>query len=338
MVATSFISILIAFVAPAYALIRYFQTKEKHVLIFIIAYGTFLLSVVLQIFSWMVYNVFESNHILFYGMAAENIFMLMAMGNKINQTVNERLRFNRKMQHSYDQLAKVFYPHQLSLIESGGELENSMPVGIDRACVICFDIAGSSKIEGINKKEFFRDVFTECGAIMNANYSGEHLMCNAFRIKEMGDGFICSVGFPFKSPHENIHQAAIELSNDFISAFNEIVERYDPLHPIYCSVGIAEGEVEAFYPKSKPIEYDLYGRGIVLATRYEQMRKVILEKLGLAGNMVILQKEVYDHLADQGPYQELCLANMSLKVRDNEDTAYLYYQLLSEQNELNASA
>ena len=113
---------------------------------------------------------------------------------------------------------------------------------------------------------------------MMSGYSDNPLTANAFRIKEMGDGFLCTIGYPFSSTSENIYESTEELAERFISTFCQKLDDFGYSEPIYCGIGIAFGPVESFYPKSPPIEYDLFGHGIVLATRYEGMRKTLLEK------------------------------------------------------------
>ncbi len=234
----------------------------------------------------------------------------------------------RKAKHSYKQLAKVFYPHQIALMEAGKQLEESMPIGSGEACVISFDIVGSSRLRVAGTREFLRNVFGECGEIMIKDYSSSPLRSNAFRVKEMGDGFICTLGFPLPSPEEDIFKASIDLSSQFLQAFKNRLREFAYHEPIYCGIGIGFGAIEAFFPESTPIEYDLYGHGIVMAKRYEQMRKILFEKFQIQGNVIIIQELVYEKLSEeiQNYFEEFVLDEFDVKVRDDPSAKKLFYK------------
>ncbi|SMF43007.1 7TM diverse intracellular signaling domain-containing protein [Pseudobacteriovorax antillogorgiicola] len=239
----------------------------------------------------------------------------------------------RKAQHSYNQLAKVFYPHQIKAMEAGQNLEDSMPVAKSEACVISFDIAGSSKINSPGTRQFFRDIFSKCGEIMMEGYDEETLQANAFRVKELGDGFLCTVGFPFSSPQGHIFEGAIVLSLRFMNAFCECLNEFNYPHPIYCGIGVVHGPVQSFFPDSSPIEYDLFGHGLTLATRYEEMRKFILKETGKKGNIIILQRHVFESLPPemQNDFVRFDLTHGDAYVRDDPGAMVLYYRILNRE-------
>ncbi len=126
-------------------------------------------------------------------------------------------------------------------IRSGIELENTMPTTSGRACVISFDIIGSSKIKHIRDKEFFRNVFTRCNAIMSEGYDGKNLKANAYRVKEMGDGFLCSVGYPFQSMTVNPTNEAIDLAKRFAQVLSEEAAILHSKTPIACGTTTGVG-------------------------------------------------------------------------------------------------
>ena len=320
-----FLGLLILLFTSIYV---YFKEKEQHVGIYILAYGTLITAVIIQIMMWQGMNEFVSRKIMFYGAAIENILMLIAIGGKIYKT--EKARY-----HSYRQLQKVFYRHQLSAMEQGKELEMTMPVGSGKACIISFDIAGSSKIKTTHMKRFFREVFSSCNNLMTEKYKESsdvsHVVSNAFRIKEMGDGMLCSVGFPYKSPTNDPFMDSLKLTEAFINMFQNKVRELNFENNIYCGCGIAYGDVETFFPKSSPVEYDMYGPGIVLACRYEGMRKPVLKALGLKGNILIIAESVFDQLAPsaQEDFHHCDLAKHNLSIRDDPKAQCLYYKIVS---------
>ena len=312
----------------------YIKKREKHVAIFIFAYGTLLTGVIIQILMWQGVINFISGKILFYAASLENILMLLAMADKIHNTEKQRLKSHQKMKHSYRQLAKVFYPHQLSAMENGKELEMTMPVGEKQACVLAFDIAGSSKIRGEGAKHFFRDIFSSCSQLMTADYRGsenqQQIVSNAFRIKEMGDGVIASIGWPYQSPTGDDFMDSLAVAEKFIKMFKEKVKDFNYPDNIYCGCGIAYGSVDAFFPRSSPVEYDMYGKGIVLAVRYESMRKIVLPTLNLTGDIMIISETIFDKLNNnrRASFQKFDFKEHNVEVRDDPDATCLYFKII----------
>jgi len=235
-----------------------------------------------------------------------------------------------QIKHIVKQASKVWYPHQIRLLLEGKNLEQTMPIGEADAYVISFDIIGSSKIKSETAKQLFRKVFSECNRLMMQGYQADSLTAQAFRLKEMGDGFICTVGFPFSPPKiESDVKTALNISLGFVEIFRIAAQDLDT--PLYCGIGIAFGKVEGFYSEAKPIEYDLFGRGIILSTRYEQMRKVILEELKANSNIIVFQERVFEMLpADiSGRCTEYLMSNHGKKVRDDEEADRLHFMLLN---------
>jgi hypothetical protein len=150
------------------------------------------------------------------GICLESSLLSLTIGWRINLHEAEIVRSQRetlnKLHHSYQQMEKVFYHHQIQLIESGKSLEQTMPTGASQACVICFDIFQSSSIRHEHVKIFFSNIFTRCHEIMSENYDPNSLRANAYRIKEMGDGFLCSVGYPFRTGGKSASETAVELA------------------------------------------------------------------------------------------------------------------------------
>ena len=248
----------------------------------------------------------------------------------VKEAVNH-YKVSKENIHLIDQMRKHLYIHQLDQIKKGKILEETMPIGKGEASVICFDIIGSSKIEHPKVKDFLRSVFAKCGQIMMENYDPDKLESNAYRIKELGDGFLCSVGFPFKTPEGRAGpELAYELAIKFTEAFHCERNKFKYDKPIHCAVGIGAGEIEGFYPYSHPIEYDLFGRSIVLATRYEQMRKVVLESVGENKDIILIQKEVFDCLSNpsEKAFCEFDLEKEKVIVRDDPNAKTLYYKFI----------
>lgn len=230
--------------------------------------------------------------------------------------------------HAYRQLEKMVYPHQRRMIELGRDLEETMPVGWGEACVLSFDIVESSKIEASAARELFQFVLKKCHRLMMEGYSQEHYEAKAYRIKEMGDGFLCSVGYPFQVPGQKPReQLAIELARDFVRVFQEESARLLPGKKVHCAVGIASGVIESFYAHTYPKEFDLFGRALILATRYEAARRHIFQSIDHC-DLIILQEQVYQGLNPklQAEFESWPLKDF--KIRDDEEAQMLYLQRL----------
>jgi class 3 adenylate cyclase len=242
-----------------------------------------------------------------------------------------------KRKHSYRQLGKVFYPHQLLMMEGGRNLEDTMPTGPGKGCVLCFDIIGSSSVKHINKNQVIKKFFTHCYEVMMENYSTAALSANAYRLKEMGDGFLCSIGYPFKVPDGSNEAAfATRLALRFIAIFDEHIRAMDYPLPIHCAVGIAGGDLEGFYPESGTREYDLYGRAVILATRYESMRKYLFRNGQVDASVLIIQEEIYLSLPTdlRRRFAEFDLVRHNLKVRDDPSARVLYYAMVTKEQDI----
>jgi hypothetical protein len=259
----------------------------------------------------------------------------LAQANKLKDFKTRMHAEQKAKAHSYDQLTKVFYPHQLAMIKSGYQLEETMPTHPGEACVISFDIISSSTIQHENAKDFFHRVFRRCNEIMMEGYDGRELRAGAYRIKELGDGFLCSVGYPFLSTHDSMAQGAYELALKFHEAFQEEVRNFNYSEPIHCGIGIAMDNIAGFYPETGAREYDLYGRAIILATRYEGMRKVLL-KNAPPQSILTLQERVHRYLtsSSQSDFEVFDLKAQQEVVRDDHEAQRVYFKILSQDSSM----
>ncbi len=262
-----------------------------------------------------------------YGFALEICFFSFAIGQKVRLSEQRALR---ESEHAFNQLKKVFYPHQIDQIKTGVELEKTMPTGKGEAAVISFDIIESSKIQQPHAKAFIENSIKSCVSIISENYDPEHLRANGYRIKEVGDGFLCSVGYPFHLPDGVVAaQCAVELSLRFVQIFQNQVNQLLGHAPVYCSIGIALDSREGYFPKVGTIEYDVYGRAVILATRYESFRRQLFPK-GVPGHILTLHEKVYEQLPPslQATFQEVDLHRAHLVVRDDLVASKIYFRVL----------
>jgi hypothetical protein len=309
------------------SLLRY-RNGFKPALHFVIGWGFFFMALLLGVVNTLFVNIeLNISYVLVAGFAGEVCFFSFAIGQKARLSEQKALREN---EHAFNQLKKVFYPHQIKQIKQGIELEKTMPTGKSSAYVISFDIVGSSKINHPNLKLFLESSIKRCLAVVSESYDDLAMVAEAYRIKEMGDGFLCSVGFPFPVPKgQQEAETALDLSYRFIEIFQNCVEQLVDHHPVYCSIGIAYDVLEGNYPQIGTREYDIYGRGIVLATRYEAFRKVMFPE-GLGSHIICIHQKVYAALPEeqQRRFQEIGLDAAHLYIRDDLAATRLYYRLI----------
>jgi hypothetical protein len=93
------------------------------------------------------------------------------------------------------------------------------------------------------------------------------------------------------------------------------------------SISIAFGEVEAYYPAAGVAEYNLFGRGIILADRYEKLRKGALRQLVFTGNLLVIDYRVFQMLspASQVLFQRFDVDAVQQTIRDDEQAHCFYF-------------
>lgn len=258
-----------------------------------------------------------------------NLFLMQSLKVWfVSQSLN-----TSSMIHAFDQLKKIVFPHQIDRIKAGESLEDTMPCGLGKGCVIVFDIQGSSQIKHPLVKEMLSGVLRACEEIIFENYTSQPLAANGYRIKEMGDGFVCSIGFPFKQPDsQNMFDLAVRLAHRFQETIDLKLKEFNYNAPIFSGAGIAYGELEGFFPSSGVKQYDLYGRAIILATRYESLRRSLFEKNpDLSGHVIILNEVVWHGLsADmQKHFQPWDLRADDITVRDDPEASKAFFHISS---------
>ena len=167
---------------------------------------------------------------------------------------------------------------------------------------------------------------------MTNYYEPDKLKANAYMIKEMGDGFLCSVGFPFTCKGRIVDET-MALAEQFVEIFAEEVHKYFPKEEVFCGIGISLGTIAGYYPKSGIKQYDLYGDAIVHATRYEAMRKQLFGAGVAKGNIIILQEQVYTNLSSELKSKLIKYNLKDMSVRDDPKAKNLYYKVVGSKSE-----
>lgn len=308
------------------------RNRERHAYLYCLAYGAMLVGVVCLI----LYNYgFLENPMFFYamniGILIETLLMMWAIGEHIWAAERER-------KHSYQQLAKVFFPHQLHQMKHGQSLESTMPVGEQEACILAFDVIASSKVQHPAFVDRWEEFMAACRTLMMEGYQGKPLRSQAYLIKEMGDGFLCSIGFPFAaigpSMCEDAVRLALRLRETFLRTMREITQH----EPVHCAIGVAKGPARAYFSKSGAIRHDLWGKGLIWATRYERLRDPLFRILDLEpSSMIIIDQRVFSELSpvSRREFTVLNLGDIGLSVRDDpEATQIAYHYFASESQDI----
>jgi class 3 adenylate cyclase len=237
----------------------------------------------------------------------------------------------RDVVHTHQQLQKLVYRHVVTQIADGKILEETMPVGFHKAVVLSFDVIRSSHIKHPQFNRALEHLMAACQEILHEGYDPGKARARGYRIKEMGDGLLASIGFPFATPNlENNADTAVKTAVRFCEVFREEMEKLRYSEPIFCSVGITQGLVEGFFPKSGIRQYDVRGRPLILATRYESMRNIVFKVTGETSSLIFIQDEVYQALSPdlRAEFQRWDCLQKGHRIRDDAHALQAWYRRL----------
>ncbi len=249
-------------------------------------------------------------------------------------------------QHLYNQLSKLVYPHQLERIKLGDELENTMPLKEGKAIINVFDVQRSSEIRHERTAEFFMNLFQAFLQICMKGYEHNPLRSQAFRLKETGDGFISSVGYPFLPvDSRSLADSAVATALSMFDAFNKEVERFNYSRPIKGAMGLAYNSVQGTFQSGGIRSYDLFGEALIQASKYEELRKqpqlwrifcAHAKERGFDDfNILIVQEVVYNSLspAYRELFSEIDLTDKEMigdfQMMYDNDARYIYFHILA---------
>ncbi|HYX37148.1 MAG TPA: 7TM-DISM domain-containing protein [Oligoflexus sp.] len=234
----------------------------------------------------------------------------------------------RDIVHVHKQLQKIVYKHVVTQIAQGRNLEETMPVGNQEAVVLSFDVIGSSHIKHPQFNRALERLMAACQEILHEGYDPFTVSARGYRIKEMGDGLLASIGFPLANPDRESHaDTAVETAIRFCDVFRAEMEKLQYAAPLYCSVGITQGRIEGFFPKSGIKQYDIRGRPLILATRYESMRNIVFKVTGEASSLIFIQDEVYQGLSPsmQHDFERWDCLQKGHRIRDDVNAVQAWY-------------
>ena len=233
-----------------------------------------------------------------------NMGMLWEMGVTVFFTTVETLRSHQRgvqsqdeLNRSYAELAKFVgeHTHIIERIKHGAQLEETMPIGESQGAILSWDIIGSSQLDMPNREEVFEAVFGAVNELCMQGYSAHNPVAKGYVINEMGDGGLIAVGYPYPLPFgESPCSSALDLANDIQKTVADVFYQFGIDQPVNVCIGIAKGKLRGKYSRHSGQRYEIYGRALTTATRYEGLRKAkSLRNLVRNQSVVILQDDVF---------------------------------------------
>lgn len=212
----------------------------------------------------------------------------------------------RIREHFITELEKMIYPHQVKRLLRGDSLESTMPTHTHARCVtLVVDVQNSTLVVHEQFNQALEEAISICQESIQKKYEAVSGAAPAYKLKDSYDGFICTVGYPLVLDRESQKRGqanvALDLAYSFVSIFESVFEFYlgDAAKSIKLAVGIAEGEVEGFYPSSSPKVFDIRGESIILASRYEAHRKSLPAHYLEKKHIILVQKRAFDMLSEE---------------------------------------
>ena len=213
-------------------------------------------------------------------------------------TSSEKDESAKKESHVLSEMRKLVYPHMVNLIESGKELNETMPVGSNKAYALYFNVCGSSKVSHELFDQTMQTFMGKCVDLMMRGYNTKKLESTAYKARQTEDGFLCTVGFPFSTPKKSRGaEVALELAEKFVEIFDIEIAKLEYPEEIFCSVGICWDQIEGYFPEHGIGQYDLKGKAISRAPRYEAYRKLVFNSdSDYPGNIITISNQVHNNL------------------------------------------
>ncbi|MBI2571415.1 MAG: hypothetical protein HYV63_30780 [Candidatus Schekmanbacteria bacterium] len=264
--------------------------------------------------TWIAYYFFKNQQIRFY-----------------LESIERRLNL-----HFLEQMELGFYPHQKEILQTKGQLLETMPLGHKRAVVGEIDVIGSSALQGPTFESGLDEVFAQCYGYMYQNYAmnvgrPQEPYCDGHLHKESGDGFRFTVDHPFPVPPGKQPAAvALDLAEHFIAIFHDGLSSVLG-RPAYAAVVLTVDELEGYWSRGPVKTYDFKYSGILRNSRLADARKALMKTCPQrfpAGNLILLEESVWRMLPHerQAELEMLELATMGMTVTGCPDMDRVYYR------------
>lgn len=303
-----------------------------------LAFSVINILMALSLIQWLQvdFGVDEKLFLFFFGFSGLSSALLNEMHR---QKARQLKKVESERRHSLRQMQKILYPHQLEMIGSGQELESTMPVSEGQGCCLIFQINDSAAVKHEKAQNVFREMFSDFSQMILTTYQGQGpktgLSSEAYRVSEFGDKFVCTIGFPFVcSPGQSPSQSALYLAKRLYESFQRHTSAFSLPKSISATITVTRGQLEGYYTRGLPVEYQLYGEAMILAERFNELRPSLSEALHLEGSLLLAQEIVFNSLAayERQKFSKVALADSDLKVRGATYIHHVYVQTLSDSN------
>lgn len=242
--------------------------------------------------------------------------------------------------HLHNELASMVYEHQRHMLENHQPLEKTMELAPQTAYLGELDIINSSSmVDQPGYEPVKNKIFEICYARMLRGYAinpqkMHRPICEGHLVKEMGDGFIFSVGFPFDVPTgKSGADLAFLMSLDFLRAFEAEITALDTSKENPRSVVVlTKSVVQAFWTSYKVKRYDLEQKCMTRVARLSEFRRALLaKKPELTGSFVLCDEAFAEDLSPalKEELQIVKLADFGFQIRNFPEISTVYVRALS---------
>jgi hypothetical protein len=252
-----------------------FHVKFRMILIRNVLLGGFMIAIALS--HQYEFGILTAKHVttgFIISSLMSHIFHQMIVRN---YTLESTAMMHEKLltQSAY----KSLFPHQVEMIKAGYRLEDTIDTSRGDALIVELDIKRSSLMLDENyeaaKKQAFATIYQ---TLFYKNYQinpkhYERPYANAYKIKELGDGFIFAVGHPFTTPPgehwgDIATMICIESTKIIKATFRHFMQR-----DVNVAFAISRAEIKPFWTSEPACQLDFEQEGIVKISRLSELRR-----------------------------------------------------------------
>ncbi len=309
----------IAFINALY----HYRRKTLYAAFFVLAWASVLIAFVFFAANRVYWQLPFGTEVVNIGILIEILIFSSVMSLRSHRKQAQAIR---SKSHILSELRKIVFPHQLSQMANKTRLEETLPTSLGQACILKLTIEDGSFLQHAQWPQTLQKLQSLWYERLIQDYDSKTMSSSGYRIKELSDGVLCAIGYPFATSSGNPVQTAYTLALDFHDLVERISRELDAEEAIRCHIALSWGPVQGFFPKVGIQEYDLQGLAIVHATRYRAMANDCARLLNTKADLLVLQATVYHSLPRNLRESFVCLdlAEAGLFVRDDPKASQLY--------------
>ena len=263
--------------------------------------------------------------------------MLVALGAKIYgaeqdriKTANNLLHAHDNLNHTYQQMSKVFFPHQLIGIRAGIPVEETMPIGIENACIISLKIHHPQTVRHELFHQHVENFLDHCRLMLMQGYDETSMKSTGYLIRADDNSMLCSVGYPFQELGASKSESALALVETMAAAFYNTMDECRFPHQVHCSIGISLGPVSSKFSRSGRIRDQLSGDVIQTAIATHTASFLINPEPTDLSSIVMISTEVYNSLPAETRQGFLQVQDDRIDANRSTTAANLHYRVIEQ--------